>query len=398
MRILHCGKYYPPRRGGMETFLAELAEEQSATGDDVLVLAHGDPGPPADGSGSGPRIWRAPVRLNLGNYAPVAPGMIALYARALVRFRPDVVHVHAPNTAALWPALLRTRAPLVLHWHADVDFPPERRPHAPLLAAWRTLESLLLRRADAVIATSQAYLAASSALAPHHGKCRVIPLGIAAPQISGAAEHSALAFLAGASGLRVLAVGRLAHYKGFQTLCQAVLQTADASLCLIGDGEARPKLEALANQSEARNRIFLAGEIPPDVLDACYRRSDVLALPSTSRSEAFGLVLLEAMCRGLPCIATSVMGSGMAEVVCDGVTGLLVRPESAEDLTGALARLVADPGLRRRMGEAGRERILTAGYDMPSVAQKIRSLYLSLLAPKRCGRRAVPTVGAGGNP
>jgi len=382
----------------METFVADLAGEQAATGDEVLVLAHGNPGPPEMLSGSGPQIWRAPVRLTLGSYAPVAPGMPVLHARALVRFRPDVIHVHAPNTAALWPALLRTRAPLIVHWHADVDFPPERRPAAPLLAAWRALESLLLRRADAVIATSQAYLAASPALARHRGKCRVIPLGVAAPQAVAAPEHPALGFLSGASGLRVLAVGRLAHYKGFQTLCRAVQETPGASLCLIGEGETRPTLEALANRPEVRKRIFLAGEVAPDVLDGCYRAADVLALPSTCRSEAFGLVLLEAMSRGLPCIATSVAGSGMGEVIRHGETGLLVRPESVGELSAALARLAADAGLRRRMGEAGRERILAAGYDMPSVARRIRSLYLSLLAPKKGGQPTAPMAGAGETP
>ena len=383
MRILHCGKYYPPHKGGMETFLAHLAGEQAANGDAVLVLAHGTPTDPPAPPDSGPAVWRAPVRLTLGGYAPVAPGVLALYARALVRFRPDIIHVHAPNTAALWPALFHWRRPLVLHWHADVDFPPGRGPSPPLLACWRRLESLILARADAIIVTSRAYLDSSPALAAHRGKCRIIPLGLSSPSCPDAAKHPAPAFLARADGLRVLAVGRLAHYKGFQILCRAVLETPGTSLCLVGEGEQRPVLHALAGLPEAAGRIFLAGETPSAALEACYRNSHVLVLPSISRSEAFGMVLLEAMSHGLACIATAVAGSGMGEVVQAGETGLLVRPGSVAELADALRRLAADPAWCRSLGRAGRKRFDAAGYAMPSVAREIRSLYTALLPPSR---------------
>jgi glycosyltransferase involved in cell wall biosynthesis len=384
MRVLHCGKFYPPDRGGMETFLDHLAREQAATGDDVLVLAHaGSSRAGTETPAKGLTVRRAPVLATLGGYAPVAPAMPLYHLQALRRFRPDVIHVHAPNGAALWPALLHGRVPLVLHWHSDVQFPEDRRPAVPLLACWRRLEALVLNRADAIIATSRAYLDSSEALAPHRDKCRVVPLGLAEPEERlGTASHPAQDFLASSAGLRVLAVGRLAHYKGFRYLCEAVLQTPGASLCLVGAGEEQALLAELAQQPEARGRIFLAGELSAVALDACYRQSHVLCLPSVSRSEAFGMVLLEAMSRGLPCLATTVPGSGMAEVVRHGETGLLVRPGSADELARALRSLAGDPARRAQFGAAGRERFAGC-YAMPAVARQIRAVYEELLSSPR---------------
>lgn len=413
MRILHCGKFYPPHRGGMETFLGHLAQAQAAMDDEVLVLAHG--GPPLGRLETiGPKLAlrRAAVAFTLGGYAPVAPALPLHFLNALRRFRPQVIHVHAPNGAAIWPALLRpfSAAPIVLHWHADVQFPPNRTPHPLLLRCWRRLESLALRRADAVIATSQAYLETSPELAPHRDKCRIVPLGLAEPSPSGShpaqssqqnahtidsgldatressarlteADHPALRFLDSRRDLRLLAVGRLAHYKGFGLLLQALASTPGASLCLVGEGEERTALEAVARQPALRGRVHLAGALPNDVLDACYRRSHVLCLPSLSRSEAFGVVLLEAMCRGLACLATDVPGSGMAEVLDQGRAGLLVPPGSVEMLAQALARLVAEPDLARRLGQAGRERYAER-YAMPRVAAKIRAVYEEILAAR----------------
>ncbi len=380
MRILHCGKFFPPDRGGMETFLGDLTNAQAMAGDTVQVLAHAGSCPPGTVEPApGLSVQRAAVLLALGGYAPVAPTLPFLYLQALRRFRPDVIHVHAPNGAALWPALLRSRAPLVLHWHADVQFPQDRQPAPLLLACWRHVEGLVLRKADAIIATSHAYLDSSASLAGHRQKCRVVPLGLADAAVPPLQDHPALRFLDSSPGLRVLAVGRLAHYKGFRLLCEAIEEVPEASLCIVGAGEVRAELEAVASGHGVRGRIHLAGELPDALLHACYHRSHVLCAPSLTRSEAFGMVLLEAMSRGLPCIATTVSGSGMSVVVQHGETGLLVRPGSVCELAQALRRLAADPELRARMGQAGRQRF-REHFTIAEVARRIRAVYADILA------------------
>ncbi len=380
MRILHCGKYFPPDRGGMETFLRDLALAQARAGDRVLVLANAGAAPAGrEDVAPGLAVVRAKVAFCAGGYAPVAPGLPLRFIQAALAFRPDVLHVHAPNAAALWPLLLHLRTPLVVHWHADVSFPPERRPPAALLAAWSALEGWMLRRADAVVATSPQYLASSPALARFRDKCRVVPLGLAEPpdgadQGEADRDHPAAAFLRAAPGLKVLAVGRLSHYKGFSVLCQAAAKVPGAAVCLVGEGEERPALERAVAGLGLAGRVLLAGGLDDAALAACYAACDVLCLPSLSRSEAFGMVLLEAMARGKACVAAAVDGGGPGYVVQDGETGLLVPPGDPAALAAALDRLARDERLRIRLGAAGRERF-AARFRMERVAAALREVY-----------------------
>ncbi|MEW5775121.1 MAG: glycosyltransferase [Thermodesulfobacteriota bacterium] len=377
MRILHCGKFFPPDRGGMETFLRDLAMAQAAAGDRVLVLANAGAAPAGrEDAQPGLTVVRSKVAFVAGGYAPVAPGLPLRLIQAALFFRPHVLHLHAPNAAALWPLLLHLRAPLVAHWHADVSFPPERRPSAALLAAWRGLERWMLRRADAVVATSPQYLASSPALARFRDKCRVVPLGLAEPANPGEAgrEHPAAVFLRAAPGLKVLAVGRLSHYKGLEVLCRAAALVPEFSVCLVGEGEERPALERAVAGLGLAGRVFLAGGLDDAAVSACYAACDVLCLPSLSRSEAFGMVLLEAMARGKPCVASAVDGGGPGYVVRDGETGLLVPPGDPEALARALDRLARDARLRARLGAAGRERF-AAHFRMERVAAALREVY-----------------------
>lgn len=389
MRILHCGKYAPPDRGGMETFVGDLAKAQVEAGDEVRLLVHaGQAAPGREAPIPGLEVLRARVPFALGGYAPVALSMPLLFLYSLLRWRPDILHLHMPNTASLWPGLLRLPVPLVVHWHADVQFPPSRRPSHAMLALWGRLESLLLRRATAVIATSAAYLKSSPALEPVRGKCLVIPLGLdearlpMAVELESVAGHPAVEFLRAAPGLRVLAVGRLAHYKGLQRLLETVAAVPGVSLCLVGQGEERAALETEVLRLGLVGRAFLAGDVPDAALHLCYQACQVLCLPSVSRSEAFGVVLLEAMSRGRACVVTAVPGTGMAEVVRHGQTGLVVQPDSAEELAAALRRLQAEPELLERFGQAGQQRFATE-FRIAEVARRIRAVYADVVSGAR---------------
>ena len=129
-----------------------------------------------------------------------------------------------------------------------------------------------------------------------------------------------------------------------------------APAVLVGDGPQRQRLEALATELGVRSRIVFAGELDESALVAWYHACDIFALPSTTRAEAFGVVQTEAMACGKPVVSTSVP-SGVPWVNQHGETGFVVPPGDAAALSVALNRLVAEPDLRRRMGEAGRLRV-----------------------------------------
>lgn len=378
MRILHCGKFYPPHPGGMETFLHDLAQAQARAGHEVLVLAHGPSGRTGGaGKAGSPRIWLARASWTL-SYAPLAPSLPWLLVRALRRFRPEVLHVHAPNPAAVWPLIFGRGLPMALQWHADVEFPPDRRPWPPLLAAWRGLERRLLDRAGAVGVSSPAYLAASRFLAGHAGKCRCIPLGLG-PERLADPRPEALAraeALWPGPGVRVLAVGRLAHYKGFDVLLGAVGRCPGTVLVLAGEGEEAAALADLRAGLGLQGRVTLAGAVPDDLLAALYATCDLFCLPSLDRSEAFGMVLLEAMRFARPCVVSDIPGSGPAWVA--GEAGLAVPPGDAPALALALATLAADPGLRESMGQAAQRR-LAGEFTIEAVARRWEEVYRDLV-------------------
>ncbi|MGH8172196.1 MAG: glycosyltransferase [Rhodanobacteraceae bacterium] len=375
MRILHLGKYYAPERGGIERTLQALSEWTVARGEAVGVLVHQRPG-----------VWRSSsetiggvdVRrvacLAAPVYTPLSPTFPFALARALREFEPDVLHLHLPNPscfAALFSARAR-RIPWVVHWHSDI--PPDAPDWRLRLGyrAYRPFEQAMLKRAKSVIATSQSYLDASGALAPWCAKAVVIPLGI--EDVATSTSKSDL-WPAG-NGLRLLAVGRLSHYKGFDVLIDALAKARDARLVLVGDGESNAMLRARALERGIESRMHFTGALGETELLAAYAAADAFVLPSLNRGEAFGLVLLEAMRSGLPVIASAIPGSGVGEVVVDGETGVLVPPNDRDALASAIARF-DDAPLRTRLGNAGRER-WAERFTLERSAQRVLALYREL--------------------
>ena len=125
--------------------------------------------------------------------------------------------------------------------------------------------------------------------------------------------------------------------------------------------------------------VELPGQIAEDALRGWYQHADVFALPALNvgdRFEGFGLVFLEASASGLPVVGTH--GSGAAEAVLEGETGLLVPQDDVPALAAALTRLLTDDALRRTMGAAGRRYART--QDWSAVAERVRALYERPLA------------------
>ena len=160
----------------------------------------------------------------------------------------------------------------------------------------------------------------------------------------------------------VLIVGRMTgaeRYKGHEELIAVwsdVLRfIPDARLDIVGGGEARADLEARAERMGhvRTGAIRFLGRVPYAELRNCYRQTDIFAMPS--RGEGFGLVYLEAMAEGKPCIASTE--DAACEVVLNGETGLLVRYGDRPALVRVIVELLGDADKRRRWGEAGRERL-----------------------------------------
>ncbi|HLK10806.1 MAG TPA: glycosyltransferase family 4 protein [Candidatus Binatia bacterium] len=178
----------------------------------------------------------------------------------------------------------------------------------------------------------------------------------------------------------IVSVGRLVEQKGFDRLVRACRRLTDAGVAftceIIGDGPLEGRLDALIAEQGLRGQVTLAGRLFQEEVLARYAAADVFALycvPSSDQDrDGIPNVLIEAMASELPVVSTRF--SGVPELVVDGETGILVEPDDDAGQADALRRLVADPALRRRMGRAGRERVL-AGFTTEGSAARLAAVF-----------------------
>jgi len=188
-------------------------------------------------------------------------------------------------------------------------------------------------------------------------KIVVLPLGVD-PSI-----YSPRPFQPSPETFEILSVGRLTPVKGLPVMLSAMelllAQARKVVLRLVGDGSSRADLENDIAQRNLTRHVIVEGSRNTAETRAFFRRADIFAL--SSFAEGVPVVLMEAMAMEIPCVATRI--TGIPELIREGVDGLLVTPSSASELAQAIARLMDDAELRRRIGCSGRERVLEL-YDL----------------------------------
>jgi rhamnosyl/mannosyltransferase len=369
LRVLQVASFYAPTIGGMETVLRGLAEGLAAAGDEVTVLCASEGPRGARETLGGVEVVRSP---SLGKWfsQPMTPLLAATLAR-LARGA-DVVHLHMPNPLAeLATAAVTGRTPIVVTYHADIL---RQRALWPIFAPVRRA---ILAKCRRVIVPTEHHIRYSDVLPTVREKCAVVPFGIPsqgyALDADGRAEAAALRRR---HGTFVLFVGRLVHYKGLAALIEA-MHDVDAPLVVVGDGPLRAEAEAAIDAFGLRHRVTLVGAVPQRTLNAYLEACAVLTLPSVSRAENFGMILLEGMLFGKPLVTTR-LPSGMSAVNEDGTTGLQVEPRDPRALAEALRRLLADDGLRSAMGAAARAR-LDSHFSFARMIEGHRRIYREAL-------------------
>jgi glycosyltransferase involved in cell wall biosynthesis len=271
----------------------------------------------------------------------------------------DIVHLHYPffGTAERLASFRRKgmikRLVMTLHMDATADgwkgkiFDAYR---------WR-YQSRVLDAADALCASSRDYVVHSS-FAPYADRVIDLPFGVDETRFCpGSTDRLRLGISADVP--LVLFVGGMdvAHaFKGVPELLEAIAGISDAHLLLVGDGALRKRYEDIAAAHGVSDRCHFLGAVSDDQLPEVYRAADVLAFPSTSAAEAFGLVAVEAQACGIPVVASDL--PGVRTVVASGETGVLVPPKDVDALRRALSELLSHPEQRHTMGRAARARVL----------------------------------------
>ena len=366
-RLLHVFKDYWPTPGGVERTMRALVRGCADTYDCTVLVNAGGPRTSVE-------YWDGATVIRAGTLGRVAMTPLSpAFLLAVRRVRADLVHLHFPNPPGeLGYLALKRRTPMVLSYHNDLVRPAWA---VPLYRPWlrRTL-----RAARRVLIGDERMLVGSPDLATSGGRCTVVPYGIDLDRLRPTTEILELAgrLRAGAREPVVLFVGRFRYYKGLDVLVRAMARV-DGTLLLVGAGPEEPRVRRLVRALGLADRVRFAGVVTERHLPAYYHAADVLALPSTHRSESFGLVMVEAHARGIPTISTE-LGTATSVVNRDGETGYVVEPGSVDALAAALKRLGDDATLRERLGERARE--LAARFAVETMVARTRAVYDEVLA------------------
>jgi rhamnosyl/mannosyltransferase len=167
---------------------------------------------------------------------------------------------------------------------------------------------------------------------------KIIPLGVDPSLFEGIAhtEIEKIKFkIAGFGSPLGLFVGRLVYYKGVDTLIRAMQNVREMSLVILGEGPLKQELVGLTNELDLQKRVHFLSCLPPEEYPAIFSCADFLVLPSVERTEAFGIVALEAMAAGLPVITTE-LGTGTSYYNENGKTGIVVQPRAVDELAKAM--------------------------------------------------------------
>ncbi len=371
MKILHVYRtYYPDTQGGIEAMIHQLCttlQRQKPIEQRLFTLSRNSAPVPIEQPGL--QVFQYPLTFEI---ASCGVSLTALEGfRALADWA-DIIHYHFPwPFADLLHLLAASDKPALLTYHSDIV--RQRRwmfLYAPLMHRF-------LRRMDTIVTTSPNYLASSPVLQRYRDRTVVIPIGIDHEEELHPDEKMTTSLQRRYGSHFILFIGVLRYYKGLDTLLEAALQT-DIPLVIAGRGPQQQSLQRRVAQARGNN-IHLAGAVTDAEKQALIALSAAVVLPSNLRSEAFGVVLLEAAAHARALISTE-LGTGTSYINQDGETGYVVPPNDSGALRSAMQRLIADPEQAKRLGLAARRR-LDNQFRASDIAERYWEQYQAILHP-----------------
>jgi rhamnosyl/mannosyltransferase len=361
MRVLQVNKFYYPEIGGIERVVQNIAEGLPDPYS-IRVLAARPKGFGGAERHKGVDVIKT-SSLGTTLSVPLSP-TFPIRLHTMVQDA-DIVHHHLPNPLSTVSHLAAGAgdAPVVATYHSDIV----RQKKA--LRVYRPVLDRFLDSVDRIIVTSDRLLEHSEIIEPFTEKCDVVPLSI---DLNAIEDEDPSPLDIETQGMNILFVGRLNYYKGVEYLIDGMIDVP-ANLIVVGDGERRTALEQRSRERGVADRVQFLGRVSDDRLASAYRTADLFVLPSVEPSEAFGVVQLEAMARGLPVVNTS-LPTGVPWVSVDGETGLTVEPRDASALADAMNDLIDDDDLRQNYGEQARERVEQL-FTRERMLEQIQTIY-----------------------
>ncbi len=391
LRILMVSDVYLPRINGVSTSIALFRAELEQLGHEVDLLVPGY-GKGGDDPDPEPGVYRVP------GWAPwFDPEDRLMSGRRLRALRPrlvdagyDLIHVQTPFRAHFFGVALGRELgiPVLESYHTLFEAYFEHYlpwlPRRWLRAAARGFSRYECKQVDAIVVPSQA-MAATLANYGVQSPVHTLPTGLE-PEAFEPADGSRFRARLGldAATPLLLFVGRVAHEKSIDLLLHMLRsllpRVPQAQLAIVGDGPARMSLEQLGARLGLDDHLHWTGYLPRNVLlREAYRAADAFVFASLTETQ--GLVLLEAMAQGVPCVAVAAQGT--RDLLEEGA-GALIAPFEADAFAARVAELLTDGRMRAQLGVAARDH--ASYWSAEASARRLDELYRSLTAASEARR------------
>jgi rhamnosyl/mannosyltransferase len=283
-----------------------------------------------------------------------------------LRDKYDLIDFHHPFPLGdLAIFLLKPKAKLIVHYHSDIVR------QKILKIFYQPLIYQTLKRAQKILVSNPNLIQSSPFLRRFKEKCFVLPFGVDF-QTEDNLDRDKIAELKGKYGDFVLFVGRLNYYKGVEYLIEAI-RNIRANLIIIGEGKEEKKLKQRAKILGLENKVFFLPFQDKKTLFNFYRAAKVFVLPSIFRSEAFGIVLIEAMACKTPVISTE-LGTGTSWVNLDGKTGFVVPARDSKALSFAIRKILEDKKLAQEFSQNAQKRAREE-FSLEKMLERIKEVY-----------------------
>ncbi len=371
MKILQFGKFYYPTFGGMERTMFEITEGLNTEGIECNVLCSNTKAVNEESQFHNYTVYRT-ASFGLVNSASITPSLV----RKLWQLQQDydIIHIHHPDPMAFLALyIVRPSCKIIIHWQSDIVR------QETMLKLFLPLQNWVLNRADAIIAATEAYAKHSPYLEPYLDKTEIIPIGVSDEAFHTNEDEVAKIKERYRGKKIILAFGRLVTYKGFDDLIEAAQYLSDDYVVLIGGGGPEEKdLSNRIKKYQLEDKVYLLGHVKEEEKHNYFQAATLFCLPSVTKAEAYGVVLIEAMAFGKPIVSSKIDESGMVWVNQDHLTGLQVPPRSPKELAQALETIGNDPLLYKTLSDNAQKRYHEV-FTRELMIDALKKLYQKIL-------------------
>jgi len=324
--VISLGKYYYPTKGGVEKVTKDIAEIVADVGFKSSVVSFdGQKKPFSHTNINGVNV----IRYESFKIGPAPFSWQFLKDANSLFDKADLLITHYPNPL-VEKALLKydRNKRIILFYHSDLVG------YNKIITQWYNRHTKkLLEKVNVIISTSPNYVNSSKILNHYTEKLRIVPLTINPKDFNLTKKYDFKNF---SYKYKILFVGRFVKYKGVEYLIKAMKYLdQNVGLVLVGGGPRYKLYKKLVKKEKITHRVFFILNPSNDDLKSIYNSADVFVLPSTMRSEAFGIASLEAMYAGLPIITTE-LGTGTSFYNIQKKTGIIVKPKDEREIAEAI--------------------------------------------------------------